>query len=1607
MSARFTHRIFKILLWILGIVVGLPLLIAVLLYIPPVQNFVVRQACSYVSKSTGMRVSVGHILLKFPLNLKVERATVIEASGDTMALAKNLEVKVALLPLLKGDISLRGLEADSVFYQMNNADSAMWLRANVAYADIGPGNMNFKAGRIDADQAYLRGARVMLAMKDTTTVTPVDTTASSPLTIRAGLVRLEDVDYSMTYPPVIDTLSAHLGSATLRKGLVDIGRRRINASSLKVDGVKAKYLYPAPAESARTAVSTTESVPSDSLWKITADTVSLEAPYALYAMTGAKPIAGMDFNYLEVADTKILLENFMNEGASVGATVKRISTRERCGLTLTADGSFSMDTTAMRARDFNILTNHSRLKLNAEMGMGDLAADPSIPVKLLAKGSLSASDAALAFPALAPTVRALPSPRELNVDVAAAGTMGEIRLKKFSAIFPGVLQLSASGDVRNPMDFNRLGGRMEFEGSVNDPSAVRHTLTALRMDSTIRIPALELKGNVDYNPGDIAGKINLRTSGGQLLADGKWNARREGYQANLKLDDFPVDAFMPSLGVRRVTATVSADGRGYNPLRPSSQIHADVDLASLDYRGRLLKDAVLKADLRQGKAEGFLRSANEDANLDLNFAANLTADSLSGTLNGDIRDLNLYQLGLMEQPCGGSMTLDASGSYIPKNGSFDVTANIGSLAWHMDTLFFLSPEVHLTARSNPSLTYLKLNEESLDATVSIKSSLDSLMPRMDKLLALIDAQVKERKANIAELQSALPPMDAVILSRADNLLTRYLDQTGIGLRDASVMLRNDSLIHFSATAGGVEVGGTPIDSVSFNLNQHGKYLVYSGRMENGPGKLAEWAKVDLRGFLADDKLGVFLDQHNAQGERGYRLGAVASMPSDSIVSLRLAPYDPTIAYKSWELNEDNFLELNLHNLHARANIELSNNSSDIRLFTRATENPTPGSSPEELVVSLKNVQISDWIALSPFAPQMSGLLSGNVVVHTVDKNIVGMADVGLSDFYYDRSRVGDFRVDLNVAENPASRSLTAQGNLWVNGQKTMTINGSLNDSTATNPFLLDFSMIRFPLAVANPFLPKDVVKLRGTLNGTMKVSGKMAAPVFDGFLQFDSAAAKVVMLGTEFTFSDEKIPVDSNTVHFNKFAINTLNENPLLINGDVDISSLSNVGMDLTLAGNDMLVINSNRPKGADVYGKGYMSIDARARGNMRMLMCDANVALLAGSTVTYVLSGGTQELTSQATGDMVKFVNFSDTLSTPVDSVAPPMALILNASLNIQNNTTINVDLNANGTNRVSIMGNGLLNYSMSPQNDGRLTGRFTIDEGFVRYSMAVISEKNFKFDPGSWVNFTGDMMNPSFNITARDKVKANVIPEDGGNTRLVDFDVIVTASGSLENMKVAFNLECNEDITIQNQLASMSADQRANQAMNLLLYNRYTGPGTKADASLGGNPLYSFLASQLNSFAANYVKGVDLSFGIDQYDRTRNGTSGTATSYSYQLSKSLLNNRIRIVVGGQYDTDSENDESIAENLVNDISFEYLLNRSGSMYIRVFRHTSYENILEGEITATGVGFVYKRNLNSLRDMFRFRKKKDIAAPPVLPAPPTPGSKEAVEPSDSTTTKYK
>ena len=65
----------KVIKWI-GIAVLIPillcLLLAVLIYLPPVQNWAVKKVAAIASEKTGMEITVGHVSLAFPLDLQLD-----------------------------------------------------------------------------------------------------------------------------------------------------------------------------------------------------------------------------------------------------------------------------------------------------------------------------------------------------------------------------------------------------------------------------------------------------------------------------------------------------------------------------------------------------------------------------------------------------------------------------------------------------------------------------------------------------------------------------------------------------------------------------------------------------------------------------------------------------------------------------------------------------------------------------------------------------------------------------------------------------------------------------------------------------------------------------------------------------------------------------------------------------------------------------------------------------------------------------------------------------------------------------------------------------------------------------------------------------------------------------------------------------------------------------------------------------------------------------------------------------------------------------------------------------------------------------------------------
>jgi hypothetical protein len=308
-----------------------------------------------------------------------------------------------------------------------------------------------------------------------------------------------------------------------------------------------------------------------------------------------------------------------------------------------------------------------------------------------------------------------------------------------------------------------------------------------------------------------------------------------------------------------------------------------------------------------------------------------------------------------------------------------------------------------------------------------------------------------------------------------------------------------------------------------------------------------------------------------------------------------------------------------------------------------------------------------------------------------------------------------------------------------------------------------------------------------------------------------------------------------------------------------------------------------------------------------------------------------------------------------------------LDVNLNIDQGAHVRCALNADQTNYVDLLGGGQLRMRMDA--DGlNLSGRYTVESGTMKYSLPVIPLKTFTIKEGSYVEFTGQPANPTLNLTATERTRASVGTEDGQN-RNVSFDCGVVITQTLENMGLQFTISAPEDMQIQNELASMSVEQRGKLAVTMLTTGMYLADGNTNSFSMN-SALSSFLQSEINSITAGALKTVDLQLGLDN---TVDAAGQMHTDYSFRFAKRFWNNRLNVQIGGKVSTGAEM-QGQNQSFFDNVTMEYRLSPTSNQYVKLFYNQNVYDWLEGYTGEYGGGYIWKRKLDRLTDIFKSEK---------------------------------
>ena len=149
---------------------ALPLLI----YVPPIQNWMVQKATAIASEKTGLDISIEHVDLCFPLNLGVD-GIIVKDNGDTIADIQRTVVDVGLLHLLKGDIEVDKLDINEARINTLGLIPDIQVKGTLRQLMLNPSKVALANSRVKLGDALLADADITVLLCDTAAIDTTET----------------------------------------------------------------------------------------------------------------------------------------------------------------------------------------------------------------------------------------------------------------------------------------------------------------------------------------------------------------------------------------------------------------------------------------------------------------------------------------------------------------------------------------------------------------------------------------------------------------------------------------------------------------------------------------------------------------------------------------------------------------------------------------------------------------------------------------------------------------------------------------------------------------------------------------------------------------------------------------------------------------------------------------------------------------------------------------------------------------------------------------------------------------------------------------------------------------------------------------------------------------------------------------------------------------------------------------------------------------------------------------------------------------------------------------------------------------------------------------
>lgn len=699
----------------------------------------------------------------------------------------------------------------------------------------------------------------------------------------------------------------------------------------------------------------------------------------------------------------------------------------------------------------------------------------------------------------------------------------------------------------------------------------------------------------------------------------------------------------------------------------------------------------------------------------------------------------------------------------------------------------------------------------------------------------------------------------------------------------------------------------------------------------------------------------------------------------------------------WTVADNNKIQIGSRGIFAD-NFRLSNSGSEILLQSESNASNSP------LNVSLKDFKIETITEIIKKDSLLAkGTINGTAQLRNLSKNMTFTADLDVDDLFVYGSPVG--KLDIKVANTSAS---VLNADIALSGNNNdVKILGNYN--TSAGSFDLNMNMNQLQMATLQGFSMNAITNTEGYLSGDLKITGTTAAPKILGDLKMNNVGLMIAQTGSDFRKINDKIAFTNRGIEFDNFKINDKDGNSLNIDGQVLTQTYRDFAFNLDLRAKDFKVVNSEKSNDALMYGILVIDAALQVRGNLDLPKVDGRLSVADNTDFTFVLPQSTPSL--QERDGIVEFVDqdqiaLNKTIKADsIDTESKIKGMDVSVNIEVSKKAKLSLLIDKANGDFVKLQGEAELTGGVDPSGKTTLVGVYEVESGSYEMTVSLLKRK-FDIQKGSTITWTGEPTTALLDITA--VYKTETAPIDLVEQQLsgesaatlnqfkqrIPFNTLLKMKGELLKPEISFDITTDEKNNSVSSTVTDIVDQKLSQIRNqesemnkqvfaLLLLNRFIGENPfESSAGLSAEDMArqsvsKILSQQINNLASGLIKGVDLNFDLESWEDYSTGQKNTRTDLNVDISKKLLNDRLKVSVGSNFELEGEARQN--ENMTNiagDVTVDYSLSRDGRYTLRAYRKNEYQVALQGQIVETGLGFIITLDYDKFREIFEKAKKE-------------------------------